>query len=93
MPSSAMCKVTVSLPQELVAFADRLAGQSHTSRSQVISQVLAEAQARERTRLAEEGYRFYARESADFAAASAQAVAEVGEDYSIGEQGHASAAG
>ena len=66
MQSISMRKITISLPQDLVEFADRAAHQADISRSQVISQALAEAQARNERRLAEEGYRFYARESAEF---------------------------
>ena len=76
MQSISMRKITISLPQDLVEFADRAAHQADISRSQVISQALAEAQARNERRLAEEGYRFYARESAEFAQASALPVAE-----------------
>jgi metal-responsive CopG/Arc/MetJ family transcriptional regulator len=72
----AMRKITISLPGELVAFADRRAEETHTSRSQIISWVLAEAKARAEARLAAEGYQFYAQEAAEFAAASEGAVAE-----------------
>jgi len=43
---------------------------------QVISTALTEAEEQEQTRLAAEGYRFYADEAREFAAASARAVAE-----------------
>ena len=76
MQSIPMRKITISLPQDLVEFADRLASQVDSSHSQVISQALAEARARNEQRSAEEGYRFYTRESAEFAQASPQAVAE-----------------
>lgn len=71
-----MRKITVSLPEELVEFADRVALQSELSRSQMISQVLADARRRAEKRLAEEGYRFYSGEAMEFAEASALAVAE-----------------
>jgi metal-responsive CopG/Arc/MetJ family transcriptional regulator len=74
--TSEVRKVTISLPCDLLAFADRRASRLRLSRSQVISQALAEAQDLEQERLAAEGYRFYAGESGDFAEASAQAVAE-----------------
>ena len=57
---------------------DRAAQQADISRSQVISQALAAAKARNERRLAEAGYRFYAGESAEFAQASALAVAVAG---------------
>ena len=85
MQSVSMRKITISLPQDLVEFADRAAHQADISRSQVISQALAEAQARNERRLAEEGYRFYARESAEFAQASALLVAEAMAIYEVGE--------
>jgi metal-responsive CopG/Arc/MetJ family transcriptional regulator len=69
-------KITVSLPGNLLDYADRRADRTRRSRSQVISEALAEAQALEQTRLAAEGYRFYAGEASEFADASAQSVAE-----------------
>jgi metal-responsive CopG/Arc/MetJ family transcriptional regulator len=69
-------KITVSLPSELVDFADDQAAKNNTSRSSVISLILARAKALEEERLAAEGYQFYAQESAEFAGASASAVAE-----------------
>lgn len=85
MQSVSMRKITISLPQDLVEFADRVAHQADVSRSQVISQALLESQARNEKRLAEEGYRFFARESAEFAQASAQLVAETMAIYDVGE--------
>lgn len=72
----AMRKITISLPAELVDFADRRAGQMHSSRSQIISVALAEIKAREEARLAAEGYQYYAQEAEAFASSSAHAVAE-----------------
>ena len=69
-------KITISLPADLVEYADRRAREQGTSRSQVIGQALADLQAQEEEQLAAEGYRFYAQEAADFAAASATAVEE-----------------
>jgi metal-responsive CopG/Arc/MetJ family transcriptional regulator len=69
-------KITISLPSDLLDYADRRAGQTQLSRSQVIGQALAEAKALEQARLAAEGYRFYAGESIEFADSSAQAVAD-----------------
>ena len=90
MQSVSMRKITISLPQDLDEFADHAAHQADISRSQVISQALAEAQARNERRLAEEGYRFYARESAEFAQASALLVAEAMAIYEVGEGDNAS---
>lgn len=69
-------KITISLPGKLLEYADRRAGRSRCSRSQVVSEALAEAQALEQARLAAEGYRFYAGEAREFAEISAQAAAE-----------------
>lgn len=70
-------KVTISLPASLLKYADRRATQMGTSRSEVISLVLAEALAREKDALAAEGYRFYGQEAQEFAEASVRAFAEV----------------
>ena len=83
--SSALRKITVALPDDLVDYADRQAQRDHTSRSQVIGLALAQARTRDRERLAAEGYRFYAGEAAEFAEAAAAAVAEAWGDELAGE--------
>ncbi|TEU15257.1 MAG: hypothetical protein E3J21_13710 [Anaerolineales bacterium] len=70
-------KITVSLPQELVEFADTVATRMRISRSKVIAEALAAQREYEEARLAAEGYRFYAQEASEFAASSLQAVSEV----------------
>jgi len=70
-------KVTISLPGDLVAFADQQARLQRTSRSRVIAEILAHFKAQEEERLAVEGYLFYAQEALEFAAASEQATTEV----------------
>ena len=69
-------KITISLPDNLVEFADREAARLRISRSRVIAQALADIKAEEEARLAAEGYRFYAQETSQFAEASAAAIAE-----------------
>ena len=69
-------KITISLPSNLVEFADREAARLSISRSRVIAQALSEIKAEEEARLAAEGYQFYAQDASEFAAASATAVAE-----------------
>lgn len=69
-------RVTVTVPKDLLAFADRQAQELNVSRSQIISMALARTKASEEERVAAEGYRFYAEEAASFAAAASQAVAE-----------------
>jgi metal-responsive CopG/Arc/MetJ family transcriptional regulator len=72
-------KVTISLPADLVDFADQQAVRLSISRSGVIAQALQEIQAEEEGLLAAEGYRFYSRESSEFAEDSASAAAEAWE--------------
>jgi hypothetical protein len=69
-------KITISLPTELVEFAEEQAASLKSTRSQVIGMTLARAKAAEEERLAAEGYRHYGKESTEFAEASAKAVAE-----------------
>jgi len=69
-------KVTISLPPNLLEFADRQAEQMRISRSEIISRALAQAKAAEEERLAVEGYRFYSPEASEFAEASARSSAE-----------------
>jgi len=77
MPHSATTRrITISLPEELIVFADAKATETGTSRSGVISESLAQRLRRERDELAREGYRFFAEESEEFAESSAAAVAE-----------------
>lgn len=71
-----MRRITISLPDDLVDFADREAARRSISRSRLIAQALSEVKAKEEERLAAEGYRFYAQEASRFAEASAAAVAE-----------------
>jgi metal-responsive CopG/Arc/MetJ family transcriptional regulator len=75
-------KVTVSMPKELLVFADRMAEALDLSRSGFIASTLEQAREREREQLAAEGYQFYSSESSEFAAASESAVAEAMDDDS-----------
>ncbi len=69
-------KVTISLPERLVSYANQRASRLGISRSQVIADALIAQEARETEELAAEGYRFYAEEAEAFAAESGPAVAE-----------------
>lgn len=69
-------KVTISLPSDLVSFADRQAERTRTSRSEVIARALREVKRLEEERRAAEGYRFYSAEAEEFAEATRTAVAE-----------------
>ncbi len=72
----AVRKVTISLPEELVEFADSRARELNTSRSRVISMALTAAKTSDVEQLAAEGYRFYCDEAGEFAEATRKAVAE-----------------
>lgn len=72
-----VAKVTLSLPADLVRYADTRAAELGVSRSQLISEAVAERRAREQEELAREGYEFYARESKEFAAAALNGFSEV----------------
>jgi metal-responsive CopG/Arc/MetJ family transcriptional regulator len=82
MMEAARKKVTISLQEELVEYADGLARELGTTRSGVIADLLAERRARERETMASEGYRFYAGEASEFDLASGAAVAEGWDDDS-----------
>ena len=71
-----MRKITISLPEALVAFADDWAKELSTSRSQVIGMALAAVKTREDEQLAAAGYRFYAQEASEFASTAHKAIAE-----------------
>jgi len=73
-------KITICLPADLLAYADAQARRLKTSRSQFISQALAQLKVSDQARLAAEGYGFYAAEASEFAEASIHAVAEALDD-------------
>lgn len=70
-------KITISLPDTLVEFADREAARQNISRSGVIAEALSRKKVEREEQLALEGYRFYAQEASEFAEASTAALAEV----------------
>jgi len=74
--TTAMRRITISLPFELVAFTDQVAKQRKISRSKAISMALSMVREQELQSLAVDGYQFYAEEAARFAEESAKAVAE-----------------
>jgi len=80
MPATESKKVTISMSEELVVFADRMAEILGLTRSAFIAATLDQARERELERLAAEGYRFFSTESSEFAAASESAVAEAMDD-------------
>ncbi len=60
-------KITVSIPRNLVVFADRLAKEMKVSRSKVISSCLREFAHRRFVEQMEEGYKAMAEENRQFA--------------------------
>lgn len=78
--SDVMRRITISVPEELVEFADDRAGKLSVSRSKVIVMALAQAKAQSEEQLAAEGYRFYAEESNEFASATGETVAKTWSD-------------
>ena len=81
MPHIQNRKVTLSLPEELIAYADSKAAQMGTSRSRLVTDLLQRFRRNEQEVLAREGYRFYAGEAEEFAAQSAVAFAEAVDDH------------
>ncbi len=82
---STMRKITVSLPEELVEFADTVASAMNISRSKVIAEAIAAQRKSEEAKLAAEGYRFYAQEASEFAAVSLRVFSEaLGHDGQTG---------
>jgi len=71
-----LAKVTLSLPRELVEFADAKATERETSRSQIVTEALATLRAQDEDELAREGYALYAEDNTEFAAASLSAASE-----------------
>ncbi len=62
-----MKKLTVSLPKELIVFADELAKQKKTSRSKIVSACLEEFAERMKREQMAEGYKALAEEHKKFA--------------------------
>jgi len=77
MVTTRMKKLTVSLPKELVAFADELAKQKKTSRSKVVSACLEEFAERMKIEKMAEGYKALAEEHKKFAEVASVTAHEV----------------
>lgn len=74
--TEALQRVSITMPAELVRYADIQAAELNTSRSQIIVMALSSIKATQEEKLASEGYRFYSAEASEFAEASAEAAAE-----------------
>ena len=60
-------KLTISLPKNLISFADEVASEENISRSKVISDCLREFAQKRKIQLMEEGYKAMANENREFA--------------------------
>jgi metal-responsive CopG/Arc/MetJ family transcriptional regulator len=78
----AVKKVTISLAEQLLEFADAKAKREGTTRSGLIAQLITELRQREKDELAREGYQFYAKEADEFAETTMQLAHEVLDDDS-----------
>lgn len=70
-------KVGISLPKNLISFADEIASKENISRSKVVSNCLKEYARKHTIELMEEGYKVMAKEHEQFAKISAEAASEV----------------
>ena len=70
-------KLTISLPEELISFADEMAREKRVSRSKVFSLCLQELAERHRTAEMAEGYKAMAEEHKQFAAMASEIEREV----------------
>ena len=70
-------KLTISLPEELIFFADEIAREKKISRSQVLSSCLQDLAEKHRTAEMAEGYKAMAREQKQFAAMASKIEHEV----------------
>ncbi|MBI2851080.1 MAG: CopG family transcriptional regulator [Chloroflexi bacterium] len=78
-------KVTISLPKEMVLFADRLAKEKKISRSKAIASLLEEAARRRFEAEMVEGYQVMAEENRKFAAMVFEAQREILPEWEPGE--------
>jgi len=69
-------KVTVSLPADLVAFADEVASKKHTTRSKVLSECLREYAAKKKIEEMKEGYLAMAEHQREFAESAFEIAGE-----------------
>ena len=64
---SQVAKVTISLPRDIISFADKVANERKISRSKAISLCLQEAAEQRKIAELEEGYKAMAKENREFA--------------------------
>jgi metal-responsive CopG/Arc/MetJ family transcriptional regulator len=75
-------KLTVSLPEELISFADEIARERKVSRSKVLSSCLSEYAERHRAAEMAEGYQAMAKELRQVAATASEIEHEVIPEWS-----------
>jgi metal-responsive CopG/Arc/MetJ family transcriptional regulator len=78
---SKTAKLTISLPEELISFADEIAKERKISRSKVFSLCLQELAERHRITEMAEGYKAMAKEQKQFAAMASKIEHEVIPDW------------
>ena len=64
---SQVVRLTISLPRDMISFADKVANERKISRSKVISSCLQEVAEQRRIAELEEGYKTMAKENKEFA--------------------------
>ena len=74
---SEVAKLTISVPRDLISFADKVANERKISRSKVISSCLQEFAEQRRLAELEEGYKVMAEEHRRFAAVALALAHEV----------------
>jgi len=78
---SQVVKLTISVPRDLISFADKVANERKISRSKVISSCLQEFAEQRRLAELEEGYKVMAEEHRQFAAVALALAHEVVPDW------------
>jgi len=78
---SQVVKLTISVPRDLISFADKVASKDKISRSKVISNCLSELARKHKIQLMEEGYKVMAEEHRQFAAVALALAHEVVPDW------------
>ncbi len=74
-------KLTISLPDDLIEMADRIADEKKISRSRVISQCLTEVQDKRKAELLKEGYLAMADENKEIAKMALRAQSDIIPDW------------
>lgn len=86
MSERKMAKVTISISQHLLEYADRLAEQQETTRSGVISKLLEKEETEELNALMVEGYKEMARENQHLAGEAWPLASETMRHHAIWEE-------